>query len=114
MEEQPKKAKTGFGCAVIGGYKYSMLKKELYKYQIKAASNIHGGCCIGWLGAHCSCIDDILAILKGLGFHISWTVKIVTENGETYRWVETVDGICVFVNFHGKYGFVTKRFSLWR
>lgn len=88
------------------------LQKHLQKcelnYRIK---NGQGPSEIPWLAPYCDTIPDIVSFLRSLRYKIKEIMDKEDCDGEPVRWVETTNGLIVYVNdeySHGLIGIATK------
>ena len=69
------------------------LRREELKY--RAQKKPKGSYC-GWLARSCGSVDDIVAMLRWLGFRIK---EVVECDGA--KWVETTSGVIVYAGTEG-------------
>ena len=83
------------------------LQKHLRKCELEyRAKMIPGASCVDWLGANCNSVEDISRYLRAIGFKIRRIVDEKDTSGDTHRWVETTNGVIVYVNDGGLFGLV--------
>ena len=83
------------------------LQRYLMKCELEyRAKMIPGASCVDWLGEYCNSVEDISRYLRAIGFKIRRIVDEKDAVGDTYRWVETTNGVIVYVNDGGLFGLV--------
>lgn len=81
------------------------LEKHLWREELLfRAKHKPGGSNVGWLIPSCESRDDIVSMLRWLGFRIKETVEC-----DGAEWVVTTSGVIVFVNSESCQGFVCGR-----
>lgn len=88
------------------------LQKHLNKCELEfRKKNLPNGSNVEWLIPHCDNVQEIAKFLRYLGFKIQ---KIVDEEdcaGEKHQWVETTDGIIIYVNDKFSQGFMAPAYK---
>lgn len=74
------------------------LRREELKY--RAQKKPKGSYC-HWLTPSCASVDDIVAMLRWLGFKIAEIVDEVDCTGDPHRWVVTTSGVIVYAGTEG-------------
>lgn len=81
------------------------LEKHLKKEELLfRAKNKPGGSNVDWLAPSCEGLDDIVDMLRWLGFKVK---EIVNE--DVVKYVTTTSGVIVFTNTEWSRGFVSGR-----
>ena len=83
------------------------LQRHLMKCELEyRAKMIPGASCVDWLGAYCNSVEDISRYLRAIGFKIRRIVDEKDAAGDAHRWVETTNGVIVYVNTGCLFGLV--------
>ena len=86
------------------GLKCHLLKSELEYY----AKMRPEGSRVDWLVQHCNSLREVESFLRYLGFRIRNVEDGSSLTGEKKQWVETSNGVIVYVNSRDTLGFVAK------
>lgn len=83
------------------------LQRYLWKCELEfRAREAAWGTCVEWLESMCENTELIAQGLRNLGFRIRRIVDEQDSGGEWHRWVETTNGVVVFVNTENLRGLV--------
>lgn len=75
------------------------LSKHLMKCELEfRAKELPNGSCVDWLARVCGSTEEIASFLRQIGFKIRRIVDDEPQPGEYYRWVETTNGVIVYVS----------------
>lgn len=86
------------------------LEKHLRREELLfRAKHCPGGSNVDWLAPSCESLEDIVSMLRWLGFRVKEVVDDTDCAGDTCRRVITTSGVIVFVNDRWSRGFVCGR-----
>lgn len=86
------------------------LEKHLRREElIFRAKHSPSGSCVNWLAPSCESIDDIVGMLRWLGFRVKEIVDDKDCTGAECSFVVTTSGVIVFVNDKYSRGLVSGR-----
>ena len=84
------------------------LKRHLQRCEIEFCAKEPHGHCVEWLAEYCDTVEHIALKLRELGFKIKCKVDEEPWPDEIHRWVETRNGIIVYVNTDDVRGLVAR------
>lgn len=78
------------------------LQKHLRKCELDYHIS-HANCAVevSWLAGFCDSVQSISAYLRSIGYKIKRIVDEEPWPGEVHQWVETTNGLIVYVNSNG-------------
>lgn len=86
------------------------LEKHLWREELLfRAKHKPGGSNVDWLAPSCESLDDIVGMLRWLGFRIKEIIDDTDCTGHRMQRVETTSGVIVWVNDQWSRGFVCGR-----
>lgn len=75
------------------------LQRHLWKCELEyRAKWLPGGSCVDWLAPMCESTEEIARFLREIGFRIREITELEDPDGSVCQWVETTNGILVYVN----------------
>lgn len=85
------------------------LQAHLRKCELDFYVKYYKGCAeIPWLAEHCNSVAEIADYLRCLGYRIKNIVDEADTRGDVFRWVETTNGLLVYVNTRAMKGLITR------